>query len=165
MIIQKILFTKEECDKIINLKKINSQKWSFLDRDYNSNLIVFNEETGWIFDRLKDFFEITCDTKIIKLKQDIHFHYYCEGDFFGRHNDNVNNRVYGVGVLLNDDFNGGDFKFYDNENIVINKEVGNTYIFHVSTDHEVKHISRGERFTLLWFLEGENIKQKLKHMI
>jgi hypothetical protein len=158
MIIQKILFTKEECDKIINLKKINSQKWSFLDRDYNSNLIVFNEETGWIFDRLKDFFEITCDTKIIKLKQDIHFHYYCEGDFFGRHNDAKKNRIYGVGVLLNEEFMGGDFIFYDKNPEIINKIKGNSYVFDVITNHEIKPIINGIRHSLLWFLDNNNIK-------
>lgn len=165
MITQKILFTKEECDKIINLKKLNPQKWSFSDRDYNSKLINFNEETEWIFDKLKDFFESAFDVKIVKLKEDIHFHHYGEGDYFNRHNDNINNRIYGVGVLLNDDFSGGDFKFYGNENIKINKEVGNTYIFHVSTDHEVEPIITGERFSLLWFLESKNIKQKLKYLI
>ena len=41
---------------------------------------------------------------IFKLKPYIHFHKYISGDWFGRHNDIRGDRIYAVGVLLNDKF-------------------------------------------------------------
>ena len=57
MIVEKILFSKKECDKIIEIHKVNSQKWKNNDREYKSFSIILNEETEWIFSKMKSFFE------------------------------------------------------------------------------------------------------------
>ena len=65
--------------------------------------------------------------------------------------------MYGVGVLLNDKFDGGDFKFYDENNTTLDKTLGNAYIFNVETNHEITPIYDGTRYSILWFLQRENI--------
>ena len=76
-----------------------------------------------------------------------------------------NKRIYGVGCLLNDDYEGGEFIFYNNPDTIIKKEIGNAYIFNVNIEHEVKKIISGDRFSIIWFLEDEHLKIKNKNLI
>jgi hypothetical protein len=160
LIKEKLLFNKEECDKIISLSKTNLQKWSSNDRNFISNAIDYTFETNWLFDRLKTFFELETEIKILNLNSQIHFHKFIKGDWFEKHNDIRDARVYGIGVLLNDKFEGGDFKLYDSSERVLNKIIGNTYIFDVRIEHEITPILNGERYSLLWFLKKNHIKFK-----
>ena len=158
MIIQELLFTKEECNSIILYNNTDITNWKMEDRNYNSQPINYSLKTNWIFNKLKIFVEKNVDVKIKTLKKTIHFHKFIKGDWFGKHNDVRDNRIYAIGVLLNDKFIGGDFKLYNPNEIILNKVVGNTYIFDVTTLHEITPILQGERYSLLWFLQKEHIK-------
>jgi hypothetical protein len=155
---EKILFSKEECESIISYNDTHITNWIMGDRKYDSHQINYDENTKWIFDKLKFFFETETNLKIIKLKEQIHLHKFTKGDWFGKHNDIRDNRLYAVGVLLNDDFEGGGFKLYNPDEYLLNKEAGNTYIFDVKTEHEITPILNGVRYSLLWFLQMEHIK-------
>ena len=122
-------------------------------------------ETNWLFDKLKKFVETETNIQIQTIKKTIHFHKFTKDDWFGKHNDNRDNRVYAVGVLLNDNFDGGDFKLYNPIEQTLNKVVGNTYLFDVRIEHEITPILDGERFSLLWFLQKENIKFDINKLI
>jgi hypothetical protein len=158
MIHQKVLFTKDECKTIINLNKSKNQSWEYGDRLYESLLIQHNSETMWLFDRLKSFFEEITEIKMTNLKKDIHYHIFKTSSYFGLHSDDLENRIYSVGVLLNDNFVGGDFILYDKDELTLNKKIGNTYIFDVSIKHEVTKIMDGERYSIIWFIKNDNIK-------
>jgi hypothetical protein len=162
---QKILFSKEECESIISYNDTHITNWIMDDRKYNSQSITHSLETKWLFDKLKTFFEEELNTQIKKNKEVIHFHKFTKGDWFGKHNDIRDKRLYSIGVLLNDDFSGGDFKLYNPTEIVLNKVMGNTYIFDVRIDHEITPILKGERYSLLWFLENEHIKIETNKLI
>jgi hypothetical protein len=162
---QKTIFTKEECQSIIWNKTNNITDWYMNDRKYNSKPIDYIEGTKWLFEKLKDFFEIETGLKIIKIKKQIHFHKFVKGDWFGKHNDIRENRLYAVGVLLNNDFEGGDFKLYNPNEIILDKVIGNTYLFDVRIDHEITPILKGERYSLLWFLKNEHIKIETNKLI
>lgn len=155
---QKVLFSKQECEFVLNLIKSNLQNWNLKDRKYNSQPINYSLDTKWLFDKLKDFMKSETEIEIRKIKKTIHFHKFIKGDWFGKHNDVRDNRVYAVGVLLNDNFEGGDFKLYNPNEIILNKVVGNTYLFDVRIEHEITPILNGERYSLLWFLQYEHIK-------
>jgi hypothetical protein len=162
---QKQLFDNAECESIIWNSNDTITEWNMWDRKYISNNINFTNETKWIFDKLKFFFETETGLKIVKLKEQIHFHKFVKGDRFEKHNDIKDRRVFGVGVLLNDNFEGGDFKLYDKNEFILNKKIGNTYIFDVNIEHEITKILSGERYSLLWFLHIENIKFNIKELI
>ncbi len=166
MFIEKILFSKEECDNIIQgIIKKDEYDWDKSDRLYNSSQIEFNNETNWIFDRLKNFFCESTNNEIIYNKNKIHFHTFKKGDFFNRHNDIREKRIYSVGVILNMDFDGGDFKLYTNNTTTIKKETGNTYIFDVGIEHEITEVLNGIRYSLIWFLGDENLKVNKKSLM
>lgn len=162
---QKVLFNKKECDSIICYSKISNKEWKTNDRKYNSQTIEYTNETEWIFEKLKLYFESITKISITNLKKEIHFHKFNKDDWFGKHNDSRDNRLYAVGVLLNDNFIGGDFKLYNDNEITLNKIRGNTYIFDVRIEHEITSILEGERYSLLWFLQNEHILLKRNNLI
>jgi len=165
MIKQNKLFSKEECQSIIFYGSNNITDWNNNDRKYHSQPIIYSLETKWLFDKLKTFFEEQSNILIKKNKEVIHFHKFVKGDWFGKHNDVRDNRLYSVGVLLNDDFEGGDFKLYNPSEIILKKLIGNAYLFDVRIDHEITSILEGERYSLLWFLENEHIKIETNKLI
>lgn len=162
---QKVLFSKQECEFVLNLVKSNLQNWNSKDRKYNSQPINYSLKTNWLFDKLKKFVEENTDIKIKTIKETIHFHKFTKDDWFGKHNDDRDNRLYAIGVLLNDNFKGGDFKLYNPIEQTLNKVVGNTYLFDVRIEHEITPILDGERFSLLWFLQKENIKFDINKLL
>jgi hypothetical protein len=162
---EKILFTKKECESIISYNETVITNWMMGDRKYNSQPINYSLETKWLFDKLKDFVEKETNIQIRTIKKTIHFHKFTKGDWFGKHNDVRDNRLYAVGVLLNDDFSGGDFKLYNPDEIILDKVIGNTYLFDVRIDHEITPILEGERYSLLWFLQNEHIKIETNKLI
>ena len=165
LIKQKVLFKKNECDLIRNLFKSNPQNWDLKDRKFNSEAINQSLETEWIFDKLKTFVETETDIQIRTIKKQIHFHRFKEGEWFGKHNDIRDMRLYAIGVLLNDDFGGGDFKLHNPNELTLDKFIGNTYIFDVRIEHEITPILYGERYSLLWFLQNEHIKTPTNTLI
>ena len=165
LIKQKVLFKKNECDLIRNLFKSNPQNWDLKDRKFNSEAINQSLETEWIFDKLKTFVETETDIQIRTIKKQIHFHRFKEGEWFGKHNDIRDMRLYAIGVLLNDDFDGGDFKLHNPNELTLDKFIGNTYIFDVRIEHEITPILYGERYSLLWFLQNEHIKTPTNTLI
>jgi len=85
---QKNLFTKHECESIIWNINENITNWVRKDRNYQSHPINYSDETKWIFDKLKEFFENETKIKIVNLKKTIHFHKFNKDDWFGKHDDN-----------------------------------------------------------------------------
>jgi hypothetical protein len=162
---QRNIFSKDECDIIISYVDSNYTNWNMVDRKYNSLSIDYNQTNKWVFEKLKDFFETETNIKIHNIKKQMHFHKFIKGNWFDKHNDVRDRRLYGVGVLLNDDFIGGDFKFYNLEEYTLNKTVGNSYIFDVNIEHEITNILDGERYSLLWFLQNTDIKIDKKYII
>ena len=165
LIKQKVLFSIDECNSIISNVNSNIKNWELRDRKYESQLINCSKETDWLFEKLKKFVEIENDIKIRKIKKEIHFHKFIEGDWFGKHNDIRDSRMYAVGVLLNDNFEGGDFKLYNPNEMLLNKTIGNTYLFDVKIEHEITPILNGNRYSLLWFLQNEHIVSKTNKVI
>lgn len=155
---EKILFTKEECETILSYNNTHITNWIKGDRRYNSQPINYSSETEWLFNKLKKFVEDVSDIKIKKIKETIHFHKFVKGDWFDKHNDVLEFRVYAIGVLLNSNFEGGEFNLYNPNKQPLNKITGNAYLFDVRIEHEVTPILEGERYSLLWFLQNQHIK-------
>jgi hypothetical protein len=153
-----ILFTKEECETILSYNDTYITNWNKIDRKYDSHPIDYSLESEWLFNKLKQFVETNSDIKIKKIKETIHFHKFIKGDWFDKHDDVRENRLYAVGVLLNNDFEGGEFNLYNPTKRPLNKIAGNAYLFDVRIEHEITPILDGERCSLLWFLQDSHIK-------
>lgn len=166
-----ISFSKEECNRIINL----TQEIEGTPRDGNSTNverprdkisytyynILRNENVAWIFDKITDYLFFDKNVKVIKPFEVIHLHEYMEGNEFERHRDiYYPNQVLNIGVCLNDDYVGGDFILYGPEEI-LPKKTGYIYSFKNTREHEVTKIKSGRRYSLIIFLNNENVETKI----
>lgn len=168
--IENILFSKDECKRIINL----TQHIKGTSRDANSKNIkrprenisytyyniCKNDNVDWIFNKITDYLVLNNDIKVIEPFSVIHLHKYEEGNRFERHRDvYYPNQILNIGVCLNDDYVGGDFVLYGPTQI-IPKVAGTIYLFKNTREHEVKKIESGIRYSLIIFLYKDNIVSK-----
>ena len=145
MVYQKVIFTEEECDKIIEYKEkyenflvtpknslIENTRTVFYEdseihwvKKYNVWDIPIDENTEWFYDKIYTWFS---DTTGIKLDRESYFntlgaahklHEYTAGDKFDLHIDkswdNLD-RIWNLGIQLNSNYTGGDYICYDEEN-------------------------------------------------
>lgn len=162
---QKVLFTKEECNSIIESYsslpidgRINSKLSTYDWIDLNKN------DDRWILDRFIKWVEAEVGCKIdwdANLDSDeFYFQTYKIGDKFGKHTDSIYNRVYTAGLLLNNSFEGGDFLVntsFDNYELFENK-IGNCYIIESMLNHELTEITGGTRNVVLIFFKKSQIQ-------
>jgi hypothetical protein len=165
---EKILFSKEECDYIINLsKELDEVKpYGYKDNVNNENLKISysvwtldrDDKTQWIFDKIYTYFENETSLKIKKELDKIYIHKYTKGQRFAKHNDtHYKTQIHNIGVCLNDNYNGGEFVLYNPE-FILPKKQGSIYTFLSARMHEVKEILNGERWSIIGFLHIENIE-------
>jgi len=169
-----ITFSEIECNKIIDLsntleKNIRDGLKTNLDRpseniSYNFYNIVRNDDTQWIFDRFNLYLQKNDNLKTVKDLDVIHMHEYNVGNKFTKHRDiYYEGQYFNVGVCLNDNFEGGDFKLYNPEK-TINKKTGNIYSFKNTRLHEVTEITKGVRWALIGFYFEDNFEKVVNNI-
>ena len=163
---KKIMFSKKECNDIINLSKLfeikNSNVYFKNENEIKYNVwnISKNKNTQWIFDRMFDYFTNTTGIEITKQINILHLHNYKIGNKFIKHRDNqYPGQLHNIGVCLNDDYEGGEFVLYEPEEVLPKKQ-GEIYTFPSLRMHEVKEITSGERWSIISFLYVENLNIK-----
>lgn len=158
-----ISFSKEECNTIITLSDIFKAKHSstlFKREDFNYyyHVVIRNENTQWIFNRLSDFLKEEYPNNKLYEMPEIYLHRYLSGNEFAKHNDSTNHpdQLLNIGVCLNDDYDGGEFIAY-NPFEILPKIPGTIYTMKSYREHEVKKIIKGERWSLILFLNKNNL--------
>lgn len=158
-----ISFSKEECNTIITLSDIFKAKHSFTlfkreDFNYYYHVVIRNENTQWIFNRLSDFLKEEYPNNKLYEMPEIYLHRYLSGNEFAKHNDSTNHpdQLLNIGVCLNDDYDGGEFIAY-NPFEILPKIPGTIYTMKSYREHEVKKIIKGERWSLILFLNKNNL--------
>jgi len=172
MIYQEKIFSKEECERIINYSKLEDNEPTFIQNaniKYSNNRIkvkdivsynvykVYNtNETEWMFDKLVKWFSKTSNVKLNENSKPIActLHQYIKGDKFKRHTDlsrGFENRRYNAGIQLNDEYEGGEYVCYDIQDnpIIISKEIGTALSYHCRVPHEIKEITEGSRWSIV----------------
>jgi hypothetical protein len=166
MVHQKILFTKEECDLLIDYRNRVKQTFSisgsdpnFSDISYKQWSIFRNSDLDFLFDKIISFAETSFDVKIENFKEESWIYQWEVNDGYGMHRDNVKNRKFIIGVQLNDNYVGGDLMVNDgNQILIVDKTIGNCYTFESAILHGVSPIISGNRFNMLTFFPTYNIK-------
>jgi hypothetical protein len=161
MLKQSILFSKEECDYIIGLKNKypllgENGRWDeFDDFRYKFYALEYPNDIDWVIKRMCDYFEKEMNLHIFHRPNKLNLHHYTIGDEFGKHIDTGTPiKEWNVGIILNEDFDGGDYLVFDeNDNpIVIDKKIGNVCIYQSQTPHQVTPITNGERWAIAMFI-------------
>lgn len=190
---QEVIFTKEECEKIIKLHKnypalevfrklelsidIENSRINYVYRNEEGKKegkaffvydIVRNEETEWLFEKLINWFIKVTNVKLkdTETLSQISLLNYKKGDFFMKHSDirkNHEGRRWTVNAQLNNDYTGGEYILYrDDEQIILNKDMGNAITYWAGTEHEVKEITEGERWSLILSITKKLLVQDIE---
>jgi hypothetical protein len=160
---EKVLFTKDECDSIINQHLPFTRDFTNKGCSYSS-IRIDKTDNRWILDRIIKWIEdeVTCniDWDNNTLLDEVYFQSYKVGDKFGRNDDNVYNRVYTAGLLLNDGFDGGEFivDVSSDERKVFESKIGNCYVIESMLKHEVTEITEGCRNVVIVFFKHSQVK-------
>ena len=147
--------TQEKCNEIlktccnkINTLKIDQKSWDFNDRNYVSFQLEKKNENVFIENKYKAFFEENLPYEIGKFPT-IYYHIFDKGSFFSKHNDKMHSRVFGIGTILNDDYEGGDLIMWEDTSFKF--KTGDIMIFPSSFlyPHMVSDVIKGDRFTMV----------------
>jgi len=114
----------------------------------NSYAIAANRLAGWDFELIYNE-----QVQMSKYKDD--------GDFYDWHIDvappvNETQRKLSVSILLNDNFEGGEFDF-DLEKDVL-KKVGSVLVFPSFVRHRVRPVTKGTRYTAVNWIVGDKFR-------
>lgn len=182
MVFEEKLFTESECQSIINLSNpitsapgddsfdVNTGKVYYSDesfkKSYNVSIIINNEKSDWIFKRLLKWFSEKTNTPLkdgITLSVGL-LHNYTVGDCFEKHidiNDKFINRRYNIGIQLNNDYEGGDYNYWiDNQIYSFSKVPGTVILYSADLLHEITEITKGNRISFVTHVGKELIKTK-----
>lgn len=190
MIYTEKIFTSEECDKIIfyakeknifneSIVNLNDSGQKIYDGNrmvggketsYYIHHFLNTKETNWVIDRLYNWFTIKTKINLKRLEypaypKELMVLNYQMGDKFERHVDiskGFEYRRWNLGIQLNDDYDGGEYICYDNQNkeIILPKERGTAIIYHISIPHEIKEIKSGNRWSLVSSIPEDFINEK-----
>jgi len=160
---EKVLFTKDECDSIINqylpfTRDFANKACSYasIRIDKTDNRWILDRIIKWIEDEVKCHIDWDNNTDL----DEIYFQSYKIGDKFKKHDDNVYNRVYTAGLLLNDGFAGGEFivDVSSGKRKAFESKIGNCYVIESMLKHEVTEITEGYRNVVIVFFKHSQIK-------
>ena len=182
MIYQQKIFTKEECQTIIEYHKKYTDLEGWFPSKYidgqrikdNHNLMAYevynilnNAETNWFFVKLFNWFSEVSGIKIDETNKlpKCTLHRYTIGDHFAKHIDlakGYEERRYNLGIQLNDEYDGGEYVTWDDggNEILISKESGTALAYHCRIEHEIKEITKGERWSIVMPITKYNIIEK-----
>ena len=170
------VFTPEECKKIIdigNKKGLEEGKirtgLSKGVRESNVSWLYSSDDLDWAFGRItdvimnlnKDFFKFD----LFGFIEGFQFtHYKAPNGNYKKHIDKGKNsyiRKLSLSVQLSDpsSYEGGDFVLYEGvKPTVLPKEQGKLIAFPSYTLHEVKPVTKGERYSLVAWITGPQFK-------
>jgi PKHD-type hydroxylase len=165
MIHQQILFTKDECDKLIQLRFDLEQTLSDggypdrVDINYKQWTIVKDNSLDYLFNRIIDFVSTKFGVEVLEFNEPAWIYQYEINDGYIMHTDNILDRRFTIGVQLSDEYEGGDLMVdYNKQRIIVNKDIGNCYVFESTLLHGVSPVTSGSRFNFLTFMFKHNVK-------
>lgn len=162
--------SKEECFNIINVSlnhlnlipaKVGNGDNLGYDENYRKSNVAFTQYNN-SFPLLKNKI-INTLSDIIKVKgydlsfdSNFQFTEYQTGGHYDWHTDSggvLSHRYCSLVIQLNEEYDGGELKIINNhKEIILEKGVGNLFIFLSSLEHKVEKITEGTRYSLVnWF--------------
>jgi len=124
--------------------------WSYLN--------TANRNSNWNF-------EISsCEPmQITKYKKNGHYDFHQDGNGFSRYDSPENKflhsrtRKLSMTIVLNEDYEGGEFEFFDDKNL-IKEKMGTIIVFPSYMVHKVRPVIKGIRYSLVAWFCGEPFK-------
>lgn len=165
------LFTKEECNKILELSEDLKLDESLVHhgqkspvRQSESYFLPEEDPYTWIYSRIGEAF-LNVNSKEFRYDLDsteqIQFTKYKKGMFYGKHVDMGMDtfRKLSVSIILNDNFKGGELALHTgSEPDLLKPQAGTAIFFPSYVLHEVLPVTEGERNSLVVWASGGKFK-------
>tara|TARA_Y100001937_G_C7049456_1_gene298383 strand:+ start:240 stop:815 length:576 start_codon:yes stop_codon:yes gene_type:complete len=168
------VFTKEECEKIINIAKKKGLMKGITTGKSNARLskiswLYSSDNLEWVFRRITDVVlnlnSKYFDFDIFGLNEGLQFtNYKAPSDKYEKHIDrslNILVRKLSLSIQLTDpnEYKGGELILYEDEKgTEMKKEQGTLVLFPSYILHEVKPVIKGERNSLVSWVTGKQFK-------
>lgn len=174
------VFTKDECEKIINLSKEHNQQQGQIGygssgriehkvRKSNISWIPTISDNFWIYQRLTDVC-VQLNKKFFKFNlfgfgEPLQLtHYLAPGGHYEKHVDRAFQgliRKLSMSVQLSnpEKYKGGDLIIYEGDfKRHTLRTQGSVIVFPSFMEHQVTKVTKGERYSLVGWVTGENFK-------
>jgi PKHD-type hydroxylase len=167
-------FTKEECEKIINIAKnkgliIGTTFGKSNARKSKISWLYSSDDMEWVFRKVTDIILNLNDRffkfDIFGLNEGFQFtNYKAPSDKYGKHVDNRVNfvvRKLSLSIQLTDpkEYEGGELYLYnDDKGTLMDKTQGTLIMFPSYVLHEVMPVTKGERNSLVTWVTGKQFK-------
>ena len=175
---------KTTCNKIIDLGKKKWVEATIHNReDYREVLVdtskrisdIFFTNEQWLYDIAWKYLHLanqnsnwdfqidSCEAmQITRYKKNGHYDFHFDGNGFTRsqvENKFIKNktRKLSMTIVLNDDYEGGEFEFLNDKNL-IKQKTGTIIVFPSYIVHKVKPVTKGTRYSLVVWFCGEPFK-------
>ena len=159
----------EICQRLINLGQGNWNRAAVVNKsvvaDRKSDIVWTKEQ--WVYDLITPYM-LTANEQAgwkynIVAAHDCQITRYTKDGFYGWHIDGAgshteldgdgNTRKLSMSIILNSDYEGGDFEMRGLENQVPRLEEGSIIVFPSFVEHRVTPVTEGIRYSLVtWFL-------------
>lgn len=157
----KMNLSKKQCDELINYSVVDyedrfTNMHQYSDKLFEPNNDVKKSIKEYCYKKLN---LVISNVKVGVLK-------YEKGGFFKRHIDRNSKYdfnkdfLYNINVRLNDDYDGGEFYLNDKP---FYKPVGEIYHYKSSEYHEVKQVTKGVRYTALFYIRERDVLENLNN--
>jgi predicted 2-oxoglutarate/Fe(II)-dependent dioxygenase YbiX len=166
-IIQKKLFTKNECEyfkslsnnKVFDRSRITEYTSSNVISEYRTSqevsILLDIDLSNMILEKIKEFGIKTLPNYFIILKYD-------KNQEFKKHNDSgveYPNRYKTLIIQLSDDieYKGGELCIFEKDiEVIASKDIGNVIMFDSSIEHCANKIQEGVRYSMVFWLSIDN---------
>lgn len=173
---------KETCQRIIDLGKNKWMKGKVQADLNNKHQLDAKQRTAdvawcddnWLFDICWSYlhtanknanwnFQISaCEPmQITRYKKNGHYDFHFDGNGFTRMNMPEDQLLHGnvrklsMTIVLNEDYEGGEFEFFDNNSGLIKEKMGTVIVFPSYMVHRVRPVTKGTRYSLVAWFCGE----------
>lgn len=172
------IFTKDECNYLINLIKDSYNLHDFLiynpekkiktvipEYSQRKGINFFDERLGFVEDRfIKLSNQTVSDVEYNKI--DLYrFNQYGEGEFINYHEDfdaMSKGAIITMALFLNNEYEGGEFWFNENgSEYKIDQKIGSVAIFQSGITHKITPVTQGTRYSINCWPKYKKINKTL----
>ena len=164
---QEIILTSDECQSIIDMNRGFSRSGvASLHNTYENSYRTSSESPTKTTDGIRLLLLPKLSKyNIISLPNYFNILKYDIGQEFKKHKDiglnsSTNQRYKTLIIQLSDNYKGGEFIVFDDEEIVCDTTIGNMILFPSKLFHQAKPVLEGVRYSMVYFLKKHNFKIK-----